>query len=103
MNIYVQSTILVFIYMSIFFIIAQIKKNNSIVDMGWGLGFVLISVYTLFTGGNYNLRAIIVTALVLVWGIRLFYHILKRNLGKPEDFRYATFRRSWGRDRKSVV
>ena len=97
MNIYVQSTILVFIYMSIFFIIAQIKKNNSIVDMGWGLGFVLISVYTLFTGGNYNLRAIIVTALVLVWGIRLFYHILKRNLGKPEDFRYATFRRSWGR------
>ncbi|MBU3111186.1 DUF1295 domain-containing protein [Clostridium lacusfryxellense] len=97
MNIYMQSTILVFIYMSIFFIIAQTIKNNSIVDMGWGLGFVLISVYTLFAGGNYNLRAIIVTALVFVWGIRLFYHILKRNLGKPEDFRYVAFRRSWGR------
>ncbi|MBU3161182.1 DUF1295 domain-containing protein [Clostridium frigoris] len=97
MNIYAQSTILVFIYMSIFFIIAQMIKNNSIVDMGWGLGFVLISIYTLFIGGNYNLRAVIVTALVFVWGIRLFYHILKRNLGKPEDFRYVAFRRNWGR------
>ena len=93
---YLESIILVFIYMSIFFIFAQIKKNNSIVDMGWGLGFVLISVYTLFAGKNYNLRAIIVTALVFVWGIRLFYHILKRNLGKSEDFRYAAFRREWG-------
>ena len=32
--------------MIIFFMIAQIKKNSSIVDMGWGLGFVVIAIYT---------------------------------------------------------
>ena len=97
MNLYLQSVGLVFVYMIIFFIIAQFKKNNSIVDMGWGLGFVVIAVYTLLVGRNYNFRSILVTDLVFVWGMRLFYHILKRNLGKPEDFRYAAWRKEWGK------
>lgn len=97
MNLYLQSAVLVFIYMTMFFIIAQIKKNNSIVDMGWGIGFVLIALYTLLKGGNYNPRSVTVTILVSIWGIRLFYHILKRNLGKPEDFRYAAWRKEWGK------
>ena len=97
MNLYLQSIGVVFIYMTLFFIVAQIVKNNSIVDMGWGLGFVVIAVYTLVISGNYNSRAIIVTVLVSIWGLRLFYHILKRNLGKPEDFRYVAMRKSWGK------
>ena len=27
-------------YFTVFFIVAQVVKDNSIVDMGWGLGFV---------------------------------------------------------------
>ncbi|MGK0466442.1 MAG: steroid 5-alpha reductase family enzyme [Clostridium sp.] len=77
MSLYMQSIVVVFIYMTIFFTIAQIVKNNSIVDMGWGIGFVVIAIYTLFASGSYNPRSIMVTALVAVWGIRLFYHILK--------------------------
>jgi steroid 5-alpha reductase family enzyme len=97
MSLYMQSIVVVFIYMTTFFTIAQIVKNNSIVDMGWGIGFVLIALYTLFVDGNYNFRSLTVTALVVVWGVRLFYHILKRNLGKPEDFRYAAWRKEWGK------
>ena len=37
------------------------------------------------------------TGLVTVWGLRLFYHIIKRNWGKPEDFRYANWREEWGK------
>jgi len=97
MNLYFQSAVVVFFYMTLFFIIAQIKKNNSIVDMGWGLGFVVIAFYTLFINGNYSFLSILVTTLVSVWGMRLVYHILKRNLGKPEDFRYAAWRKAWGK------
>jgi steroid 5-alpha reductase family enzyme len=97
MNIYLQSVGLVFVYMTIFFIAAQVKKNNSIVDMAWGIGFVIIAIYTLFIGGNYNFSSVIITTLVFIWGMRLFYHILKRNLGKPEDFRYAAWRKEWGK------
>jgi len=83
--------------MTCFFIIAQIIKNNSIVDMGWGLGFVVIAVYTLIKGENHSVSSILITVLVTIWGIRLFYHIFKRNIGKKEDFRYALWRKEWGK------
>lgn len=97
MNIYLQSILLVFVYMTCFFIAAQFKKNNSIVDIGWGIGFVFIAVYTIIASGNFSLRPILVTSLVATWGIRLFYHILKRNKGKAEDFRYVAMRKQWGK------
>lgn len=97
MSLYMQSIVVIFIYMTIFFTIAQVVKNNSIVDMGWGIGFVVIAIYTLFASENYNPRSIMITGLVALWGIRLFYHILKRNWGKSEDFRYVAMRKNWGK------
>lgn len=88
---------LVFIYFFVFFVVAQIIKNNSIVDIGWGMGFVLIAISTLFVNQNFSLRSIIVTVLVTLWGGRLAYHIIKRNWGRPEDFRYAKWREEWGK------
>ncbi len=88
--------ILVFFYFLIFFIVAQVIKNNSIVDIGWGMGFVLIAISTLIVNQNFYPRAILVTVLVTLWGGRLAYHIIRRNWGKPEDFRYAKWRRDWG-------
>jgi steroid 5-alpha reductase family enzyme len=35
--------------------------------------------------------------LILTWGIRLSGYILWRKIGKPEDFRYAAWRKSWGK------
>jgi steroid 5-alpha reductase family enzyme len=32
----------------------MIIKNNSIVDIGWGMGFVIVAVSTLVANGNYN-------------------------------------------------
>jgi len=97
LSIFLPSVVIIFIYFTIFFIIAQIIKNNSIVDIGWGLGFVLIALYTFFFSEIITAKNILVTLLVLVWGSRLFYHILKRNWGKPEDFRYAKWRKDWGK------
>lgn len=97
MNIYIQTILLIFIYFTIFFIVAQIKKDNSIVDIGWGLGFVLVSNYSLIGSEHFNFRSIITTIIVTLWGLRLFYHISRRNVGKPEDFRYAKMRKEWGK------
>ena len=98
MNTYLFSIILIFIYMNIFFIVAILKKNNSIVDIGWGLGFVIISITTLLLNDNYTFINILPNLLVTIWGLRLFSHILKRNYNKPEDFRYATWRNEWGKN-----
>lgn len=84
-------------YFTLFFVVATIIKNNSIVDIGWGFGFVLTSWILFFVFGNYSITSIIVNIMVSLWGLRLFYHILKRNLFEKEDFRYAAWRKSWGK------
>jgi len=84
-------------YFTIFFIVATIIKNNSIVDIGWGLGFVIVSWCLFLISGNYSITKIMINIMVSLWGIRLFYHILKRNIFEKEDFRYANWRKSWGK------
>ncbi|MDD2398600.1 MAG: DUF1295 domain-containing protein [Bacilli bacterium] len=94
--------VLVLVYFVTLFIIAQIKNNNSLVDIGWGLGFVLISVfsllYTLITvfNGGLDVYKIATSAMVILWGLRLFLYIGIRNIGKPEDYRYVAMKEKWG-------
>lgn len=84
-------------YFYVFFLIGTIIKNNSIVDIGWGLGFVVVSWTLFFLEGTYHTSAILLNVLVSLWGLRLFYHILKRNLFEAEDFRYQNWRKAWGK------
>ncbi|PLX26195.1 steroid 5-alpha reductase [Candidatus Parcubacteria bacterium] len=96
-NLFSVPILIVFVYMVLFFVIALIKKNNSIVDIGWGFGFVILVLYTfLFESVSSPVQSTI-TLLVCVWGLRLSYHILKRSRGKEEDFRYKKWRKDWGK------
>lgn len=83
--------------MSIMFLLAIKLKDNSIADIAWGLGFIISSLTALFYKGNFNIRAIMVTALITIWGFRLALHIFRRNKGKKEDFRYQKWREEWGK------
>lgn len=91
------AAITVLIFMTAVFALAQLLKNNGLVDIAWGLGFIVVTA-TLFLRQPvlYPAKAL-VTALVLVWGLRLSIHIFSRNRGKAEDFRYARMRQNWGR------
>jgi len=83
--------------MVIIFAIALIKKDNSFVDIAWGLGFILVAILTFFLHKGFVFRHVMVTILVMIWGIRLATHIAVRNRGRSEDFRYAQWRRDWGK------
>lgn len=94
---YLEVILVLFVYFVLLFILGQILKDNSIVDIAWGFGFVVAAVYSYFRGGHIGeLRATLVTLAVAIWGLRLTYHLAKRNIGKPEDFRYIKFRKNWG-------
>jgi len=84
-------------YMTGVFLLALVLKDNSIVDVAWGPGFILVAVLSLALGPGVGRRPWLVVALVVVWGTRLAVHILVRRKGKGEDFRYAQWRRAWGR------
>jgi len=55
-SIYFQLFLLVLLYFSLFFLIAVLKKDNSIVDIGWGLGYVYTENMALYLTIAYNLR-----------------------------------------------
>ena len=91
------AALVILVYFLIFFVVATIIKNNSIVDIGWGLGFVVTAWILFFITGDYGIEKIIINILVSLWGLRLFYHILKRNAFAEEDFRYKKWREDWGK------
>lgn len=95
-----HSALIIMLHMSVFFILALLLKNNGIVDIAWGLGFIFITLYTFFSFSLPMFPQVVLTILVLLWGIRLTTHIFFRNMGKGEDPRYAKWRKEWG---KSVV
>lgn len=94
---YVNTAILIFMYMNVWFILALITRKNSIVDIGWGLGFILVTLYNLFSSGSPDSRQLLTSVLIIAWGLRLSIYIYLRNKGKPEDFRYAKWRKDWGK------
>ncbi len=92
-----QSVIAIFLFMTAVFLLALLKKDNSIVDIAWGLGFIGVALLTFILKEGRTSRQIIVSGLILIWGIRLAAHIAIRNKGRGEDFRYAKWRQDWGR------
>ncbi|MEI6213302.1 MAG: DUF1295 domain-containing protein [Desulfuromonadales bacterium] len=84
------------LYMTGWFIAAQIRGRNDIADVAWGLGFILVAFVSLFSGNVYSPRGLLVSGLVLVWGLRLALHIHSRNRGRGEDPRYRKWREEWG-------
>jgi steroid 5-alpha reductase family enzyme len=91
------SALTIWAYMSAWFVLALHRKDNSLADIAWGLGFVLLTTLTLWRRNEYTGRQLLVTGLVVLWGIRLTAHIFSRNRKRGEDDRYAAWRAKWGR------
>ena len=87
-----------FAYFIGIFIVATIIKVNSIVDIGWGFGFVVGSWLSLFVTENPTFLSYALVMFITIWGLRLSIRLYKRNWGKPEDFRYADWRKEWGKN-----
>ncbi len=86
-----------FIYMNAWFLLSLIRKRNDLADVAWGIGFVLLAWTSIFLSQDFEIRSLIVNLLVTIWGLRLAWHIYKRNKGKPEDYRYLAWRQQWGK------
>lgn len=93
----IQTAFFIFIFMTTLFIIAQIKKDNSIADIGWGLGFICIAYLNLFLSPKITIIQLLTSLLITLWGLRLAIYIFIRNKDKAEDIRYAQWRKSWGK------
>ncbi len=78
-------------------LISLAMKNASIVDIVWGLGFVLVAwAVRLRVDTGLPARQNLLVALTTIWGLRLAGYLLWRNHGNGEDYRYRAMRKHWG-------
>ena len=92
-NPFLHSVLLIFFYMLCWFVLALIKKDNSIADVAWGPGFVFLFWWQYFFYGRSLFTGIMVT----LWGARLAVYLFLRNRQKGEDWRYRQWREEWGK------
>lgn len=94
--IWVAGTGAVLTAMAVLWLVSLRLRDASIVDVAWGLGFVLsIWVYWAL-GPEPGARQWLLLALVTVWGLRLSGYIFWRNHGTGEDRRYVAMRETHG-------
>lgn len=82
-------------FFSLTFAIAHIRRNHGYVDIAWGLGFVVSAGFSFLAGSPRGAVPAVMTLLIAIWGLRLTFFLARRNIGKPEDYRYAEMRRKW--------
>ena len=93
----IVAAIAIALHMTFAFALCVRARNYGLVDIAWGSGFVVVALATvLFAHGGRSTTSIAVDGLVAVWGLRLSWHLARRNIGHAEDFRYAAMRAQWG-------
>jgi steroid 5-alpha reductase family enzyme len=95
-NLFLLAGAVILVLMIILWLISLIIKNASIVDIFWGIGFIIVAWFAFSFAQGYLPRKTLVCILTTIWGLRLALHIGIRNWGKPEDFRYAKWREENG-------
>ena len=71
-------------------------RDSSIVDIVWGLGFIIIAITNSFYFEIISIRQLLILVIVTIWGARLSGYLAIRNANKPEDWRYQKFRENAG-------
>jgi steroid 5-alpha reductase family enzyme len=86
----------VIVYITLVFVIAIAKKRLDIVDIAWGGGFIVVALTSFMMAEKPGALQLLVTGLVVIWGARLGYTILRRVMRTPaEDPRYTELRAQW--------
>jgi len=99
LTLFLQAAVILLFCMAFLWLLSIFLKNVSIVDIFWGLGFIIVNAFYFSSLQEIYSRHILVLILVSIWGLRLTIYLAIRNIGKKEDFRYQEFRKHYGINR----
>jgi steroid 5-alpha reductase family enzyme len=90
---FAATAIVVAVVFAVALVVAVVVRGgrHDGIDVVWGGGFAIVALTTLLlsSGDGDPWRRWLITVLTCVWGLRLAWHIGRRNHGRPEDPRYA--------------
>jgi steroid 5-alpha reductase family enzyme len=92
LNLITVIAVMVFVWL-----LSLLKKDASIADIFWGLGFILVAWLTFFLSQGYGPRRFLIIFMTTLWGLRLSIHLFVRNRGHEEDPRYRAMRAAYGK------
>ncbi len=91
-NLWVTAVVVLVVMLAALFVAVAVRGHrHDGIDVVWGAGFAVIVITTLIlsAGEGDTWRRWLITALTVIWGLRLAWHIGRRNRGKDEDPRYV--------------
>ncbi len=89
------SLVVVETLMFVFWLLYLIRRNVSIVDIGWGIGFILAVLVDFILGDGWIWRKILILTIVSIWALRLVCHLAQRFLPERDDPRYRLLLEKW--------
>ena len=93
----IAELVVIMVYMTVWFLVAQALKRNDVADIAWGIGFIVTAISVIVITDSIAWRGVLALLLVTLWGVRLAFHVFLRNRRKSEDPRYSKWRRKWGK------
>jgi steroid 5-alpha reductase family enzyme len=83
--------IILIVTYGITFVVCRRIGRYNVVDVTWGVSFVVVAAVAAVLGDGDLLRRLLLLVLVAVWGLRLAWHMVTKSGGKGEDPRYDHF------------
>jgi steroid 5-alpha reductase family enzyme len=97
LSLFAHTIALILCLMVFMWALSLARRDASIVDIFWGLGFIAVVWFAFFTTDGHGPRTLLVSVLTTLWGLRLASYIMWRNRGKEEDYRYREMREKYGK------
>lgn len=77
------------------YLFAWLYKRLDIMSTGWGISFVAVAGTLYIAVGTPSPRFIVLAAIISIWGLRLWFHALRR-LQRWTDWRLERYEERWG-------
>lgn len=99
-SLFTKGLLLLLSILTLLWLLSLSIKDAGIIDIFWGTGFIIIGWFYACQEGLALLewRQILLLAIITLWGLRLSIYLAIRNIGKPEDYRYAAWRKENGKN-----
>nr|GMD52405.1 uncharacterized protein LOC109150249 isoform X1 [Ipomoea batatas] len=91
------TAIVTVVFQFIFFIVTALLKFDKVTDFAGSTNFVILAILTLALKGSWHFRQVILSVLVVIWGLRLGLFLLMRIMQWGEDRRFDGKRDQLGR------
>ncbi len=94
-DVYLQTALVVFLGMSLTWVIGQALRNHSIMDIAYPLICLVGTAYLFAATGPQTMRKAVLLGLVAIWTLRLLAHTVRTNF-RVEQQPYAGLRKRYG-------